>query len=44
MTAPALLVADALDAPATGQGLLNYSLRAINCGALTEEEALPLTG
>jgi len=23
-----------------GQGLLNYFLRALNCGAITEEEAL----
>jgi hypothetical protein len=28
------------DDAATGQGLLNYFLRAINCGAITEEEAL----
>ena len=28
---------------ATGQGLLNYFLRAINCRALTEEEAQNLT-
>jgi hypothetical protein len=27
----------------TGQGLLNYFLRAINCGAVTEQEALDLT-
>ena len=25
---------------ATGQGLLNYFLRGMNCGALTQEEAL----
>lgn len=34
---------DVFDDAATGQGLLNYFLRAINCGALTEEEALSLT-
>ena len=27
------------DDAATGQGLLNYFLRGINCGAITEEEA-----
>ena len=29
---------------ATGQGLLNYFLRAVNCGALSEEEALERSG
>ncbi len=38
-----LLVSSGTDA-ATGQGLLNYFLRAINCGAITEGEALPVTG
>ena len=28
------------DDAATGQGLLNFFLRALNCGAITEEEAL----
>jgi len=42
--AQATLVGDVFDDAATGQGLLNYFLRAINCGALTEEEALPLMG
>jgi citrate lyase beta subunit len=42
--AQATLVGDVFDDAATGQGLLNYYLRAINCGALTESEALPLTG
>ncbi len=37
--AQATLVADVFDDAATGQGLLNYFLRAINCGAITEEEA-----
>ena len=32
------------DDAATGQGLLNYFLRAINCGAITEAEALKLSG
>lgn len=38
--AKATLVGDVFDDAATGQGLLNYFLRALNCGALTEEEAL----
>lgn len=42
--AKATLVGDVFDDAATGQGLLNYFLRAINCGALTEEEALDLSG
>jgi hypothetical protein len=37
--ARATLVGDVFDDAATGQGLLNYFLRAINCGAITEEEA-----
>jgi hypothetical protein len=41
--AQATLVGDVFDDAATGQGLLNYFLRAINCGALTEREALDLT-
>jgi citrate lyase beta subunit len=41
--AKATLVGDVFDDAATGQGLLNYFLRAINCGALTEEEALALS-
>jgi citrate lyase beta subunit len=36
----ATLVGDVFDDAATGQGLLNYFLRGINSGALTEEEAL----
>jgi citrate lyase beta subunit len=36
----ATLVGDVFDDAATGQGLLNYFLRAMNCGAITEEEAL----
>jgi len=42
--AKATLVGDVFDDAATGQGLLNYFLRAINCGAITEEEALTRTG
>jgi hypothetical protein len=41
--AKATLVGDVFDDAATGQGLLNYFLRAINCGAITEEEALQRT-
>jgi citrate lyase beta subunit len=42
--AKATLVGDVFDDAATGQGLLNYFLRALNCGAVTEQEALRLTG
>ncbi len=42
--AKATLVGDVFDDAATGQGLLNYFLRAMNCGAMTEEEALKLSG
>jgi citrate lyase beta subunit len=42
--AKATLVGDVFDDAATGQGLLNYFLRAVNCGALTEDEALRLSG
>ena len=41
--AKATLVGDVFDDAATGQGLLNYFLRAINCGAITEGEGLRLT-
>lgn len=41
--AQATLVGDVFDDAATGQGLLNYFLRAINCGAITEEEATKRT-
>jgi citrate lyase beta subunit len=37
--AQATLLGDVFDDAATGQGLLNYFLRGISCGALTEEEA-----
>lgn len=42
--AKATLVGDVFDDAATGQGLLNYFLRAVNCGALTEEEAVEMSG
>ena len=38
--AQATLVGDVFDDAATGQGLLNFFLRGVNCGALTEQEAL----
>ncbi|MCH9651361.1 MAG: phosphoenolpyruvate kinase [Deltaproteobacteria bacterium] len=38
--AQATLVGDVFDDAATGQGLLNFFLRGINCGAITEQEAL----
>ncbi len=41
--AKATLVGDVFDDAATGQGLLNYFLRAINCGAISEHEALSRT-
>jgi citrate lyase beta subunit len=43
-TVRATLVGDIFDDAATGQGLLNYFLRAINCGAISEDEAQSLTG
>lgn len=36
--AQATLVGDVFDDAATGQGLLNYFLRALSCGAISEEE------
>ena len=42
--AQATLVGEVFDDAATGQGLLNYFLRAINCGAISAEEAQRLTG
>jgi len=42
--AQATLVGDVFDDAATGQGLLNFFFRAINCGALTEHEAVAMTG
>lgn len=37
--AQATLVGDMFDDAASGQGLLNYFLRALNCGAITVDEA-----
>jgi citrate lyase beta subunit len=42
--AQATLVGDVFDDAATGQGLLNYFLRALNCGAVTEDEAIEKSG
>ena len=42
--AQATLVGDVFDDAATGQGLLNFFLRGLNAGAITEEEALAMTG
>ena len=42
--AQATLVGDVFDDAATGQGLLNFFLRGINSGAITEAEALKMTG
>jgi len=41
--ARATLIGDTFDDAATGQGLLNYFLKALNSGAITEEEVL-ITG
>ena len=38
--AQATLSGDVFDDAATGQGLLNYFLKALNCGAITEKEVL----
>lgn len=42
--AQATLAGEVFDDAATGQGLLNYFLRAMNCGALTEQEAVERSG
>jgi len=42
--AQATLVGEVFDDAATGQGLLNYFLRAVNCGAMTEHEAVERSG
>jgi hypothetical protein len=42
--AQATLLGDVFDDAATGQGLLNFFLRAINCGALGVEETQKITG
>lgn len=42
--AKASLVGEVFDDAATGQGLLNYFLRALNCGAIDEAEAVERSG
>jgi citrate lyase beta subunit len=42
--AQATLVGEVFDDAATGQGLLNFFLRALNCGAVSENEIEELTG
>ena len=42
--AQATRVGSVFDDAATGQGLLNYFRRGVNCGAMTEEETARLTG
>jgi hypothetical protein len=42
--AQATLVGEVFDDAATGQGLLNYFLRALNCGALSGPEAVERSG
>jgi citrate lyase beta subunit len=42
--AQATLVGDVFDDAATGQGLLNFFLRGLNSGAITDAEALAMTG
>ena len=42
--AQATLVGDVFDDAATGQGLLNFFLRGVNSAAITEEDAVAMTG
>jgi hypothetical protein len=44
MAAKATLIGDVFDDAATGQALLNFFLRAINCGAIGVDEATRRTG
>jgi len=44
MAAQATMVGDVFDDAATGQGLLNYFLRAMSCGAIPESDIPALTG
>jgi len=44
MSAQATMVGDVFDDAATGQGLRNYFLRAVSCGALLASDIPPLTG
>lgn len=43
-SAQATLVGNVFDDAATGQGLLNYFLRAVGCGAMSEAEAVAASG
>jgi hypothetical protein len=43
MAARATTAGNVFDDAATGQGLLNFFLRALNCGAVDEAEAARLT-
>jgi hypothetical protein len=38
------MAGEVVDDAATGQALLNHILRAVQCGAVSEEEALERTG
>jgi hypothetical protein len=42
--AQATLAGGVFDDAATGQGLLNYFLRSMNCGAISEQEAIEMSG
>jgi citrate lyase beta subunit len=44
MAAQATMVGDVFDDAATGQGLRNYFLRAVSCGAIPESDLPALTG
>ena len=44
MAAQATMVGDVFDDAATGQGLRNYFLRAVSCGAIPENDVPDLTG
>ena len=44
VAAQATRTGDLFDDAATGQGLLNYFIRAMNCGALSEQDAVQATG
>ncbi len=44
VAAQATRTGELFDDAATGQGLLNYFIRAMNCGALSEQEAAQATG
>jgi len=42
--AQATLAGGVFDDAATGQGLMNYFLRSMNCGAISEQEAVEMSG